>query len=496
MYRQGQGDCYLLALPRQGGGDPVYVLIDCGFKPGSPAFLREDETDDAKSIANIVDHIGESTGNQLDLVVITHEHEDHVNGFRYGENPLFDRFAINEAWVAWTEDPDDELAEKLRKTHEDILLNLVQARNKMARAMGADDLAVRRIDALLGLELGPGPDGDGFPAAISEEDLSPATRNLKRAMKLIKDKARAHGRVLYRKPGDEPIVVPGTTVRAFVLGPPRDETLLESEEPRRSEAFPLDNTQGFSFSTAVELEAGEVPSPFSARFAVSLADSLRRRTSFFVEHYGKDGDGENDTDKIEVPDNASWRRIDDEWLFSAETLALRLAEGVNNTSLVLALELPTSRKVLLFVGDAQRGNWYSWKDAAWQENDTTITARELLERTVLYKVGHHGSHNATLKGEPDSVYANLSWMAISAAPGEFTAMIPAVPEWAKTQGRSGWKHPLPSIKQALLDKAQGRVLQTDETPSRERFLSEEAWEAFCRRCTVDDLYFDVDVLDA
>ena len=220
MYRQGQGDCYLLALPREGGDDPVYVLIDCGFKPGSPEFLRPDDTDDAASITKIVDHIGESTGDHLDLVIITHEHEDHVNGFRYAEDPLFDRFAIGEVWVAWTEDPDDDLAEKLRKTHDVLLLNLVQARNKMAFAMGADDLAVQRIDALLGLELGSGR--AGFPAlAISEADLSPAARKLKLAIKLIKDKARAHGRVVYRNPGDEPIVVPGTAVRAFVLGPPR-----------------------------------------------------------------------------------------------------------------------------------------------------------------------------------------------------------------------------------------------------------------------------------
>src|SRR5687768_16586106 len=33
MYRIGHGDCFLLAMPREGGGNPVYVLIDCGYKP-------------------------------------------------------------------------------------------------------------------------------------------------------------------------------------------------------------------------------------------------------------------------------------------------------------------------------------------------------------------------------------------------------------------------------------------------------------------------------
>ena len=34
MYRQGHGDCFLLALPRKDGNEPVYVLIDCGLSPG------------------------------------------------------------------------------------------------------------------------------------------------------------------------------------------------------------------------------------------------------------------------------------------------------------------------------------------------------------------------------------------------------------------------------------------------------------------------------
>ena len=34
MYRQGHGDCFLLAFPRP-NGQPAYVLIDCGYKPGS-----------------------------------------------------------------------------------------------------------------------------------------------------------------------------------------------------------------------------------------------------------------------------------------------------------------------------------------------------------------------------------------------------------------------------------------------------------------------------
>ena len=37
MYRHGHGDCFLLAFPGKANGVSrnVYVLIDCGLKPGS-----------------------------------------------------------------------------------------------------------------------------------------------------------------------------------------------------------------------------------------------------------------------------------------------------------------------------------------------------------------------------------------------------------------------------------------------------------------------------
>lgn len=66
----------------------------------------------------------------------------------------------------------------------------------------------------------------------------------------------------------------------------------------------------------------------------------------------------------------------------------------NNSSLVLAFELVQSKKVLLFVGDAQIGNWKSWFRVEFEAS--AVKARDLLSRTVLYKAGHHSSHNATL----------------------------------------------------------------------------------------------------
>ena len=93
----------------------------------------------------------------------------------------------------------------------------------------------------------------------------------------------------------------------------------------------------------------------------------------------------------------AWQRIDHDWLGVSADLAIQLDKRTNNSSLVLAFEFLDTKRVLLFVGDAQVGNWLSWKDLRWPIGDGTVSAHDLLARTVFYKVGHHGSHNATLK---------------------------------------------------------------------------------------------------
>ena len=88
------------------------------------------------------------------------------------------------------------------------------------------------------------------------------------------------------------------------------------------------------------------------------------------------------------------RRIDGEWLGSAEALALKIDGDVNNTSLALAIEVP-GRDVLVFPADAQVGNWLSWHDQVYPakpEQPSTVqeTAAQILARAIFYKVGHHG----------------------------------------------------------------------------------------------------------
>ncbi|MDQ3654314.1 MAG: hypothetical protein M3457_04450 [Chloroflexota bacterium] len=364
----------------------------------------------------------------------------------------------------------------------------------MALKVGDDDPTVRRIDDLLGLVLG------GEIETVVDETLlaaaaDPTTSDNKQALKFIKDKAAEHRGVTYLRPGGTPLEIPDSRVRAFVLGPPYDAELLSDEDPKGSEAFPDDRPHRFSFGAATTAAEGGL-SPFSRRFATPFKDALGGHDPFFTDHYGRDDAGKDDRDQIEVLPNAPWRRIDNEWLYSAEMLALKLNAGINNTSLVIAFELPTTKKVLLFVGDAQRGNWLSWQDVTWTDGEKRMTPRDLLARTVLYKVGHHGSHNATLDGTASDDYANLSWMATDAAGKEFTAMITAVEDWARTKNRPPWVHPLPSIKSALIRKAQGRVFQTDTDELKQpQTVPDGAWQAFLSRTRSDKLYFDYMVLD-
>jgi hypothetical protein len=75
-------------------------------------------------------------------------------------------------------------------------------------------------------------------------------------------------------------------------------------------------------------------------------------------------------------------------------------------------------------------------------------------------------------------------------------MITAVNKWATTKNNPPWIHPLPSIKEALVKKAQGRVLQTDEDgPTKPGGVSPSTWKQFTDRLVVDDLFFEITVRD-
>lgn len=131
-------------------------------------------------------------------------------------------------------------------------------------------------------------------------------------------------------------------------------------------------------------------------------------------------------------------------------LALQLDNATNNTSLVLAIEV--GDEVLLFPGDAQLGSWRTWPDVAFTVRDArgerTVRGKELLRRTTFYKVGHHGSHNATAK----------SGLELMGQRG-LTAFIPLDEGVAR---RKHWPMPARKLFERLEEKTRGRIVKSDE----------------------------------
>src|SRR3970040_1475037 len=95
MYRQGLGDCFLLTFsPEQ---NPVHILIDCGTLGTNATEVK---------MLEVIENIVEVTNRHLHLLVLTHEHKDHVSGFNTKREGIkvFDDFEkIENVWVAWTE---------------------------------------------------------------------------------------------------------------------------------------------------------------------------------------------------------------------------------------------------------------------------------------------------------------------------------------------------------------------------------------------------------
>ncbi|HVS12959.1 MAG TPA: MBL fold metallo-hydrolase [Thermoanaerobaculia bacterium] len=472
MYRHGFGDCFLLAFPT---GDPDvawYLLVDCGL------FWSYRAVDGGPSQSQLLDAVAAdvvaATGGEIDALVITHEHFDHLAGFRWSApwNRLRQDAAYGELWLAWTEREGDPLADDLRQE---------------------SGLALRMLSRVRGL--------------LPVGELLDFSENTAQAL--------AHVRSLF---DDERIRTfdPGQVIsplgeggpRFFVLGPPRNRGLLrtnlrEDELYSRLRAAERHALYAAAVGHGGDADPGE---PFARHHAWSEARAGEE--DFFVERYGFDQpDG-----GAEHP--AAWRRIDGEWLEALTDLALQYDDYVNNTSLAFAVELPESGRVLLFPGDAQAGNWLSWADES--EGLTfagapEVTVADLLPRTVFYKVGHHGSHNATLAAK------GLERMTSE----ELVAFVPTDETWAWQTRESGWRMPYLPLYRALLERTGGRLVQSDSgLPDRKPRMSahpkhgglpysDADWQslqaqiadlgepiaAFREELVETDLFFEVEIAD-
>ena len=482
MYRQGLGDCFLLSFPcREGASASEYhLLIDCGvFLGGDPARVIAAAND-----------IYTLTGGHLDLVVGTHEHWDHLSGFNQARE-VFDRFQIDNVWLAWTEDPNNVTAQGLRQERGARLAGLRAAVAQMTDRAAAtstqeDDAEVEGIRQVLAF-FGEDPGIAAGLGAAGQASGQTGRRTTADAMRYLA--SRHDAAVHYCYPNrDAPHSLDGVDgVRVYVFGPPEELKLLKMSDPTQTghETYGM-TASGVetSFLAAVGMsgqaspyhQVKELCFPFDRYYQIPLDEARHPQSDpFFRQHYGFKKDPAND-----------WRRIDNDWLNVTSSLALSLDSDTNNTSLVLAFELgePGQGKALLFAADAQVGNWLSWQGLSWQVGAAngqaqTVTAADLLKRTAFYKVGHHGSHNATLQA------AGLERMTRD----DLIAMIPVDQQMT---AKKGWSMPFPALYQALQQKTHGRILRIDHGLSerQDSSLTDAEWQAFTSAVSQTDLYIE------
>jgi Metallo-beta-lactamase superfamily len=353
-YPVGFGDCFLLTFHY--ATTDRHVLIDFGSTAALPRQPRG-------AIMQIAEKIRADCGGQLDALVVTHRHQDHVSGFavdKKGKGPGAEIAACRPKVVLqpWTEDPDaepDALGPTRRATGaRAFVASLARMHQVSASALReARTLSARRG---AGLEIGKD--------LIEELEFNGSNnlRNRSAVETLMRMGKRKGARAVYASFGSRSgleRILPG--VRCHVLGPP---TLEQSEAIR--DQRPRDPDE---FWHLMGLSAGDdgggtrLPFPASTRHAGSLPGSVRWFRKRVLQLRGQ----------------------------QLLQLVRALDEAMNNTSLILLFEIGRYR--LLFPGDAQIENWSYALDRAKR----SATLRRRLASVNLYKVGHHGSLNATPK---------------------------------------------------------------------------------------------------
>jgi beta-lactamase superfamily II metal-dependent hydrolase len=104
MYEMGFGDCFLVTFWKEKIGKSV--LFDCGS-------LSRTKAEISKVAADVVAScMGDDGKPRIELVVCTHRHKDHVNGF---DDAIWAKVEVGEVWMPWTENPRDAEATRIRE---------------------------------------------------------------------------------------------------------------------------------------------------------------------------------------------------------------------------------------------------------------------------------------------------------------------------------------------------------------------------------------------
>lgn len=380
MYRVGFGDFFLITVPSAKG--PQHILVDCGVTKGKSG------KGDIATIKSAVRHMAKETRYELALIIVTHRHQDHIVGFSRCADE-FIKFKVGAIWMPFWETDYASKVSKFQQDLEDVAFGLQAAALAAARDSNTDEI-LGIIENATGVSAKEGPGGGSNAASLE----------------LLKTKLGVAPRYLAK--GDRPKLPPGLVAAglgAQILGPP----------PADAFAFlklkDLKKGTGQYFGSASAANASDKTGrnmPFGPEFIASAEDYP---PSAFSEYVPRPSKAEAYRERYPKELENAVRAATPDSLFRAA----KVLDGLlNNQSLVVLFTW--KGKKLLFAGDAQAGNWEYWLyDLDKPVKDPSAEAlgkdgAQILGSLDFYKVGHHGSTNAT------------PIAAVEAMHGEFVSM--------------------------------------------------------------------------
>jgi hypothetical protein len=353
-YNVGFGDCFLLSFDY--GRSERHVLIDFG-STGLPEGVP------ATRMMDIANQIKERTNGKLHAVVATHRHKDHISGFETkkggkGTGDVIRSLKPNIVMQPWTEDPDLDPKATGPKAKKKSSKKQITGKLKL---MGVDCLkqvsALNYMNAIAQQMLM----ARNLPMAVKGElsflgDTNIANRS---AVENLMTMAAKNSYVFCGSKSGLESTLPGVTVH--VLGPPTVDQTNTIKKQRSS-----DPDQFW------QLQAKAIGSD------QAVVDQKRM---LFPKRYVEAARDDN------FPIRARWLRYHARAMRGDQLLQIvrMLDQQMNNTSVILVFQV--GKTLLLFPGDAQIENW---QFALGQKK-----YQALLRNVNLYKVGHHGSRNAT-----------------------------------------------------------------------------------------------------